>query len=64
MIGFGAESNKKGIKISLQQEGINKLIKDYKKVKKYMKSPLYQIKVMDGTETYVSELINSEEEIL
>lgn len=64
MIGFGAESNKKSIKISLQQEGINKLIKDYKKVKKYMKSSLYQIKVMDGTETYVSELINSEEEIL
>ncbi|NBV27775.1 hypothetical protein EBS02_01980 [bacterium] len=64
MIGFGADPNKKGIKISLQKEGINKLIKDYKKVKKYMKSSLYQIKTIDGTETYVSELIKDSEENL
>jgi DNA-binding transcriptional regulator YhcF (GntR family) len=58
MIGFGAESNKnKGVKVKLQKEGIDKLLKDYKKIKKYMKSSIYEVKSMDGTEDIVSELI-------
>jgi hypothetical protein len=51
--GFG---NKK-IKVSLKEEELNKLLKKYKGIRKYMKSPLYQVKVIDGTETLVSELI-------
>lgn len=64
MIGFGAESadNKKGVKFKLKEDGLNKLMKDYKKIKKYMKSPIYTIKTMDGTEDVVSELIKEYEE--
>lgn len=45
------------VKVELQKEEIDKLIKKYKGVKKYMRSPLYAIKVMDKNERFVSELI-------
>jgi len=58
MSGFGHTS-----KVNLKVEfDIDKIIKDYKKVKKYMKSPLYTIKKMDGTEDIVSELIREYQE--
>ena len=34
-----------------------KLIKKYKKTKRYMKSNLFQVKMMDGTEKFVSKLL-------
>jgi hypothetical protein len=46
------------VKVSLRKDGINKLLKKYKKAKKIMKTNLYQVQVMDGTEQYISELIN------
>lgn len=45
------------VKVELQKEEIEKLIKKYKGIKKYMRSPLYTIKVMDKNERFVSELI-------
>lgn len=50
------------IKVSLRKDGINKLIKKYKKAKKIMKSNLYQVQVMDGTEKYISTLISEANE--
>ena len=44
--------------MSINKDEINKLIKKYKKAKKIMKSNLYQVQVMDGTETYISGLIS------
>jgi hypothetical protein len=52
--GFGGKEN---VKVSLKEEELNKLLKKYKGIRKYMKSPLYQVKVMDGTENIVSELM-------
>jgi hypothetical protein len=52
--GFGGKEN---VKVSLKEEELNKLLKKYKGIRKYMKSPLYQVKVMDGTENVVSELM-------
>ena len=46
------------VKVSLRKDGINKLLKKYKNAKKIMKSNLYQVQVMDGTEQYISELIS------
>ena len=37
---------------------IQKLTKRYKKIKKYMKSPIYDLKQMAGTEKVVYELLN------
>ena len=50
-------------KIEMNQDEYKKLIKKYKKTKKYMKSNLFQIKMMDGTEELVSELTKEANEI-
>jgi predicted transcriptional regulator len=56
--GFSEES----IEIAINRNEVKKLLKKYKKVKKYMRSPLYDIKTMDGTEKLVSELLKDVEE--
>lgn len=48
--------------VVIYKDEVQGLIKKYKKIKKYMKSPLYQIKTMDGNETLVSNLIKEYEE--
>lgn len=56
--GFGAEKTKNGkAVVIINDDEVQKLLKEYKKIKKYMKSPLYQVQVMDGTEKKVSELL-------
>lgn len=50
------------VKVVVNQDEVDKLLRKYKKVKKYMKSSLYTVKVIDGTETYVSQLIKEAEE--
>jgi len=49
--------NKEDLKVSVYQDEVKKLLKKYKKIKKYQKSPLYAIKVMDGTEKIISSLL-------
>jgi hypothetical protein len=56
--GFSEEK----IEVSIYKDEVKKLLKKYKKVKKYMKSPLFTVKTMDGTEKYVSKLIQEAEE--
>lgn len=56
--GFGDGSNNKA-KVIIEQEEIEKLIKDYKRIKKYMKSSLFTIKNLDGTEKTVKELLEN-----
>jgi len=51
--GFSEES----IEVSINKNEVNNLLKKYKKIKKYMKSPLYTIKEMDGTENIVRNLL-------
>ena len=51
--GFSEES----IEVSINKNEVNKILKKYKKIKKYMKSPLYTIKEMDGTENIVRNLL-------
>ena len=50
------------VEFELPREDLNRLLKKYKKIKKYMKSPLFAVKTMDGTENYVSKLIKEAEE--
>lgn len=58
--GFGKE--KVNLNIEINQQELDKLIKKYKRIKKYMKSPIYDVKVMDGTETCVSKLVEEGQE--
>jgi hypothetical protein len=61
--GFGGEKIKDGkAVIVIDDNEVDKLLKKYKKIKKYMKSPLFTVKTMDGTENYVSQLIKEAEE--
>ena len=45
------------VEFEMPREEIDKLLKKYKKLKKYQKSSLFAIKEMDGTETIISEMI-------
>ena len=44
-------------KAILNDDEVDKLLKDYKKIKKYIRSSLFVVKTMDGTENFVSKLI-------
>ncbi len=59
--GFGGDPKQnrtgKDAKITINIDEIDVIIKKYKKIKKYQKSNLYTIQMMDGTEKIVSKLI-------
>jgi len=46
------------LKVELNTDHIAVIKKQYKEVKKYMRSPIYQIRVMDGKEKIVNELLD------
>jgi len=61
--GFGAEKIKSGeATVVINDNEVDKLLKKYKKIKKYMKSPLFAVKTIDGTEELVSSLLKEAEE--
>lgn len=49
---------KNELKIELNADHIAVIKKQYKYVKKYMRSAIYKIRVMDGTEKTVNELLD------
>lgn len=51
--GFSEEK----IDVAINKNEVKKLLKNYKKIKKYMRSPLFAVKTMDGTEKVVSDLL-------
>ena len=56
-IGTTTHVDPKDLKVNLDPATLKKVMKDYKKLKRYMKSPLYQIKKMDGKEEVISKLM-------
>lgn len=50
------------VKVEINPDEVGKLLRHYKKIKRYMKSPLYEVKVMNGTENVVSKLLQEYEE--
>ena len=55
--GFSEEK----IEVSVNKDEVKNLLKRYKKIKKYMRSPVFTIKTLDGTEKVVSELLRNSE---
>ena len=55
--GFSEEK----IEVAINTSEVNKLFKKYKKIKKYMRSPLFAVKNIDGTEKLVSDLLKEVE---
>jgi len=63
--GFNLNINQKKIGkagVLVDTNELDKLMRKYKNIKKYMKSPLYQVKKMDGTETVVTNLLKENEQ--
>lgn len=57
--GFGAEKLKNGkAVVVINDDEVNKILKEYKKIKKYMRSSLYKVKSLDGTEDVVKNLLD------
>ena len=50
-------------KVQMNLGEYKKLIKKYKKTKRYMKSNLFQVKMMDGTEKFVSKLLEEADQV-
>jgi len=56
--GFGNSGSDGKANVIIQKEEVEKLIKEYKKIKKYMKSPIFEIKNLSGDERYVKDLLD------
>ena len=50
------------VEIEMPKSDINRLLKRYKKLKKYQRSPLFVVKTMDGTEKIISQMIKEVED--
>ena len=49
--------------IDVNADEVKNLKKRYKKLKKYMRSSLYQVKVMDGNEEIITNLLKEDENV-
>lgn len=54
--GFGGTGN--DAKITVNFDKVVSITKQYKKLKKYMKSNYYNLLVMNGTENIITNLVN------
>jgi len=56
--GFASSSGDKQFRLKIRNSEVNKIIKEYKKLKKYQKSSLFEIEKLSGQETKIDKLIN------
>ena len=50
------------LNVNIDPDEVKKLVKEYKKLKKYMRSPLYEIREMDGKEKIIKDLLSDYDE--
>ena len=55
--GFAKPADDKEFRLYIKNREINKLIKEYKKLKKYQKSSIFEIEKLSGQQTRVDKLI-------
>jgi hypothetical protein len=55
--GFTKPGEDKEFKLNIRTSEINKIIKDYKKLKKYQKSSIFEIQKISGQQTQIDKLI-------
>lgn len=56
--GFAKPADDKKYILYVKNREINKLIKEYKQLKKYQKSSIFEIEKISGKETKIDKLIN------
>jgi hypothetical protein len=54
--------SKEKIDVTINKDEVKNLLKKYKKIKKYQRSPLFEVKTMDGTEKLISGLLKEFED--
>jgi hypothetical protein len=52
------------LNVEMNLDALNQVKKKYKKIKKYMRSSLFAIKMMDGNEKVVTNLIKNTQDTL
>ena len=62
--GFGNQPKKKSKTKIINESEIDKLLKKYKRIRKFMDSPLHEVKRLDGEKTIVEELLDEYHEEL
>ena len=60
--GFSKTEDDTQLKVYIKNREVDKLIKQYKKLKKYTKSNLFQIQKLSGQETIIDKLTREFEE--
>jgi len=53
----------KELQVNLDPDTLKKVMKDYKKIKKYMRSSIFAVKKMDGNEKVITKLMKNIENI-
>lgn len=56
--GFANPADDKKFRLYVKNSEVDKLIKEYKNLKKYQKSSIFQIEKLSGQETKIDKLIN------
>ncbi len=56
--GFSSSANEKEFVLNIRKSEVQKIIRDYKKIKKYMKSSIFEAERLSGKETKVDKLLN------
>lgn len=51
------------LNVNIDPDEMRKVMKKYKKLKKYMKSSLFEIKKLDGNEEIISKLVEGVEDL-
>ena len=52
------------LNVNIDPDEMQKVMKKYKKLKKYMKSSLFEIKKLDGNEEIISKLVEGVEDVI
>ena len=52
------------LNININPDELKKVMKKYKKLKKYMKSSLFQVRKMDNNEKVISRLLEDVEDLI
>lgn len=52
------------LNVNINPDEMQKVVKKYKKLKKYMKSSLFEIKKLDGNEEIIRKLVEGVEEVI
>ena len=52
------------LNVNIDPDEMRKVMKKYKKLKKYMKSSLFEIKKLDGNEEIISKLVEGVEDVI